>query len=164
MKNKPPSKYQKEQLKFFGQKLPKMMTTTEAKKLIKQLMEVPDNAVKWEAYKEEQQAEWDLFDEVNDCPEDYDCKKIRKNRFQEVLGDLKTEGHTAISLWDGDTNIFYDNALDMFPELAIASGGRAASTTSTHRSYAKPKSSSGCSSVVVLVMAGLAWIFWNTFA
>ncbi len=119
--NKPPSKHQKEQLKFFGQQIQKTMTTTEAKQLIKQLMEVSDNAANWTAYEDEQDAESQLLDELNEYPEDYDSKKISKKRFQEVLRVLKTEGHTAKSLWEGDTDIFYDKALNMFPELARAS-------------------------------------------
>jgi len=117
-------------LKFFKKPIPETMTTHEAEELIGSLLIISKNQQRWDNYQEkseqkelekqkkfeEKQAFDSLYEEVNDPPEEYYCKKINKKRFKNILDQLLNAGLTHEQLED-DVDIFYDKAFEVYPEL-----------------------------------------------
>jgi len=108
--NRPPSKEQKDALRFMGEKVPKGMTHTHAEEKLGKLAEANEEKF------EELETRLDLLDTVNDRDfrEDYDCKKISWNQLNEAVDELlQIEG--AIDKIDEDMVI--EKAMELHPNL-----------------------------------------------
>jgi hypothetical protein len=150
--NRPADKNQKEIYKFFNLTVPSNLSYKDAEEFIGELFENEEKLEAWEKHEEEMddRESWfeDNYEMFNDDRDLYDCKKISKKLFKQVVESLESSGMTLEQIEDNE-DAFFEKALEINPELHRAPVNREASS----RKYSsKKKSSGGIGGIVIIVI------------
>jgi len=118
--NRPASKEQKEIYKFFGIKVPVRLKHKDAEKFLDELFEDDSKYDAWIEHEEEKdnREHWfqDTLEYMNESREIYDCKKISKILFKQVVESLEASGMTLEEI-ESDEEHFFEKALEINPQL-----------------------------------------------
>jgi hypothetical protein len=150
--NRPADKNQKEIYRFFNLTTPSNLSYKDAEVFISELLEDEEKLEAWEKHEEEidDRESWfeDNYEMFNDDRDLYDCKKISKKLFKQVIESLESSGMTLEQIEDNE-DAFFEKALEINPELRRAPVSRAASS----RKYSsKKKSGGGIGGIIIVII------------
>lgn len=110
--NRPASSEQKEQIRFFGEKVPKGLSHPEAQEIIKKL--VNSNEKLSDRWDDLRMAYEDAVDP--DARESYDIKKFSWKQFCDVVGEMERAGKEVSEITSDEEEI-YEALLQKYPAL-----------------------------------------------
>lgn len=114
-KNRPATKDQKDIYNFFEIPIPKGLKYKNAKSFISELFEDDEKQEAWDNHEDllEERESWfeDQLEMFNDDRVLYDCKKISKRLFREIVESLEAEGHSLEDI-EKDEESFFRRAYD----------------------------------------------------
>lgn len=149
--NRPASNEQKEIYNFFNITIPTNLSHKEAQKNIDLLFEDETKLDSWEKYQDEKDdiEAWyeDYYEIINDDRDFYDCKKIGKKLFRQIVDDLELSGVTKSQI-ENNSEIVFKKALEIDPTLKKVPR---ASSQSTRQSYNVTKNK-GCSVIFFFII------------
>ena len=164
--DRPADKTQKDIYNFFNIPLPSKLRYKDAEKFIDELFEDEKKQDAWDNHEDilEDRKSWfeDTLDMINDDRDMYDCKKISKKLFKEVVTSLETSGMTLEQIEENEEAIF-KKALEIDPNLRKASARPSSEPTSHVSHQPSKKSNSGCSAVLALLILITILITINLF-
>ena len=118
--NRPPSKEQKDIYNFFKITIPTNLSYKEAQKNIDLLFEDETKLDAWEKREDEKEElkAWfeDYYEIINDDRDYYDCKKIGKKFFRQIVNDLESSGITKAEI-ENNSEIVFKKAIEIEPTI-----------------------------------------------
>lgn len=118
--DRPAEKNQKDIYHFFKLPIPSGLNHKDADKFIGELMQDEEKLEAWEKYEEEidERESWfeDNYEMMNDARDLYDCKKISKKLFKQVVESLESSGMSLEQI-EEDEDVFFEKALEINPQL-----------------------------------------------
>jgi len=150
--SRPADKNQKEIYRFFNLPIPSNLTLKDAEKYIDELFEDEGKREAWETHEDEiaDRESWfeDTHEMMNDVRDIYDCKKIGKQLFREVVDSFESSGMTLEQI-EQNEDAFFERALEIKPELRRV---MANTPTATTKYESNKKSGIGLSGSIILVV------------
>lgn len=112
--NRPATSVQKDQIRFFGDTVPRRLKYTDAEKIIDELVEADEDRL--DQWDDLLQAYEDLVDPELRKP--YSIRKFSLKQFCDVLGDVESAGQDVSQiLQDEDDDVFYKELVKKYPKL-----------------------------------------------
>ncbi len=163
--NRPPEAEQKQILDFFEIEH-KELTFPEVKKIINDLFEDEEKYDKWYDYitaiedaKDERESWFEDYREFyNEENRYFNCKKLNKKIFKEIIEELEAEGNTLEQLEDCNFyQIVFERALNKYPNLTLKPKQISA------KNYSKPNTPDKNNKTlkIFLVVAVISIIFYS---
>jgi hypothetical protein len=151
---RPADRTQKDIYKFFNIPLPEDLRYKDAEGFINELFEEEAKKEAWGNHENKlyERESWfeDTLDIINDDRDLYDCKKISKKLFKQIVESLESTGMPLEQI-EENQNLIFKRALEIDPDL------RKASATSKKSYSSQPtskRSEPGCS-VVLALLSGI---------
>lgn len=143
------TKAQKDIYKFFNIPIPQNLRFADAEKFIAQLFEDEEKQDAWDNHDDKlvEREMWleDTLETINEDRNLYNCKKIGKKLFQQIVESLESSGMTLEEIEKIEQmDLIFQKALEINPDL------RKKSTTS--QQHTSKKNEAGCSAVLVLLI------------
>ena len=148
--NRPVSKEQNEIYSFFNLTIPTNLSYKEAQKNIDLLFEDENKLNIWEKHQDEKDEieAWyeDYYEIINGDNYYYDCKKIGRKLFRQVVNDLESSGITKSQI-ENNSEIVFKRAIEIDPSIKKIS--RTHSKISQSSNITKNK---GCSIILFFII------------
>lgn len=146
-------KSQKDIYQYFKIPIPSGLRHIDAEQFISELFEDEQKLEAWESYEDalDDRESWfeDNFEMINDARDSYECKKISKKLFKQVVEALEASGMPLEQIEENE-DTFFDKALEINPALRRAASNRSSRTTS--RSNRNKSSSSGFGGIITIAI------------
>jgi hypothetical protein len=157
--NRPAEKSQKEIYQFFQIPIPPKLSHKDAEKAIDELFQDEEKLDAWEKHEDEidDRGSWfeDNLEMMNDVRDLYDCKKISKKLFKQIVESLEASGMSLEQIEENE-DAFFKKALEINPQLLLASASR--QPKFRNESNNKPGSSMGVIMIVIIIIVILSVI------
>ncbi len=155
--SRPAEKSQKDIYKFFQLPIPSRLSHDDASRFIDELFQDEEKLETWEKHEDEidDRESWfeDNHEIMNDARDLYDCKKISKKLFKQVVESLESSGMSLEQIEENE-DAFFEKALEINPQLLLASASRPS------KSIGKSSNKSGSSiGAIVMIIVILIIIF-----
>jgi hypothetical protein len=149
--DRPADKTQKDIYKFFNIPIPTDLRYKDAEKFTNELFEDEEKLKAWDNHEDklEGRESWfeDALDLINIDNDLYNCKKISKKLFKQIVESLESSGMTLEQI-EEKQDLIFQKAIDIDPSIRKA-------TSSTQKAYSlkasSKKNKAGCSVVLTLV-------------
>ncbi len=152
--SRPAGKSQKEIYQFFQIPIPPKLSHKDAEKVINELLQDEEKQDAWEKHEDEidNRESWFEYNHgmMNDSRDLYDCKKISKKLFKQVVESLEASGMSQEQIEENE-DAFFEKALEINPQLLLASASRRQSK-SIKSINENNKSGSGGMGIIILVV------------